>query len=70
MVMTTPVEATVPINPLCQPWASKKTPRNRPIPDRMSAMKKFSESSGNIPRRAGLPCFVGHISLRRSPSEL
>ncbi len=46
-----PMLITVPIRPLCQPWAIRNTPRNGPIPACMSAMKKFSARNGSKARR-------------------
>jgi hypothetical protein len=43
---TLPNVIAVPIRPLSHPRPSKNTPRNGPIPDCISAMKKFSASSG------------------------
>ena len=40
-----PMVITDPIQPLCQPCAKRKTPMNGPMPDCMSAMKKFSDLS-------------------------
>ena len=45
----------VPIKPLVQPCASRKTPMNGPMPDCMSAMKKFRPSRGH--RRTGIVDF-------------
>src|ERR1700722_2659786 len=45
-----PIVMTVPISPLCQPCASRNTPRNGPMPACKSAMKKFSVSSAASPR--------------------
>jgi len=42
-----PSVMAVPIQPLCQPCASRNTPKNGPIPDCMSAMKKLRPSSGH-----------------------
>src|ERR1700760_3029127 len=65
MPATPPTVITVPIIPLCQPCASRNTPRNGPMPDCMSAMKKFSASSGQTPLeappRAGL--FDGRVKM-------
>jgi Acyl-CoA dehydrogenase, C-terminal domain len=45
-----PMVITEPISPLFQPCARRKTPRNGPMPACMSAMKKFSASSGRMAR--------------------
>jgi hypothetical protein len=52
MPATAPTLITVPIAPARQPCASKRTPRNGPMPACMSAMKKLSASSAVRP--AGL----------------
>jgi hypothetical protein len=54
MPATPPTVITVPISPLSQPCASRNTPRNGPMPACMSAMKKFSDSSGRMPLELGL----------------
>ena len=48
-----PMLIAVPIMPLAQPRSSRNTPTNGPMPDCMSAMKKFTASKGQ--RRALLP---------------
>ena len=48
-----PMVITEPISPLSQPWASRNTPRNGPMPACMSAMKKFSACKDPIAR---VPC--------------
>ncbi len=50
---TPPTVITVPISPLSQPCANRNTPRNGPMPACMSAMKKFSDSSGRMPLEVG-----------------
>ena len=52
MPATLPSVIAVPIKPLVQPCDCRKTPMNGPIPDCMSAMKKFKPSRGH--RRAGI----------------
>jgi hypothetical protein len=46
MPATLPSVMAVPIKPLAQPCDCRKTPTNGPMPDCMSAMKKFNASSG------------------------
>jgi len=53
MPATPPIVITEPIRPLCQPWASRKTPRNGPMTACMSAMKKLSDCSGQMPFAGG-----------------
>jgi hypothetical protein len=50
MPATLPMLSAVPISPLVQPRSIRNTLRNGPIPDCMSAMKKFTASKGH--RRA------------------
>src|ERR1700722_10048145 len=64
MPATPPTVITVPISPLCQPCASKKTPRNGPIPACMSAMKKLSDKSGQS--RFGASLFEAWVTFRSS----
>src|ERR1700761_5832265 len=59
MPATPPTVITVPIGPLVQPCASKNTPRNGPMPDCMSAMKKFSASNGQTLLEASLESPLG-----------
>src|ERR1700722_16433280 len=66
MPATPPTVITVPINPLCQPCASRKTPRNGPMPACMSAMKKFSDSNGQ--RRFGAGLLEACVTLRSDRS--
>jgi hypothetical protein len=46
MPATLPSVMADPIRPLAQPCDCRNTPTNGPIPDCMSAMKKFNASSG------------------------
>ena len=48
-----PMVITVPIKPLCQPWARRNTPRNGPIPACMSAMKMELRKRFLFLRRVG-----------------
>jgi len=47
MPATLPIVSAVPIRPLAQPRPSRNTPTNGPIPDCISAIKKFRASRGH-----------------------